>query len=147
VSTVATKQQANVFDIIEKKAKSTMTDEAPTTEAPKVEEPKTEEPKAEEPKKEEETKPEQPKEEPKPADPKETHYKGVDWDNLPKEVQEAATALGFDKDTWAAGDGKASSDEKDWEDLTDDEKKAAEVLGYDQSKWDKPPARKFFFCC
>ncbi|CAB9510561.1 expressed unknown protein [Seminavis robusta] len=75
-------------------------------------------------------------------DGKATHYEDYDWDELPKDAQDAATALGYDKDMWD-NDGKPPSDDKDWEELTNDERKAAETLGYTEENWDEGGG----FCC
>eukprot|EP00542_Grammatophora_oceanica_P020026 CAMPEP_0194026990 /NCGR_PEP_ID=MMETSP0009_2-20130614/1231_1 /TAXON_ID=210454 /ORGANISM="Grammatophora oceanica, Strain CCMP 410" /LENGTH=67 /DNA_ID=CAMNT_0038665909 /DNA_START=85 /DNA_END=288 /DNA_ORIENTATION=+ len=62
-------------------------------------------------------------------------YDDYDWDELPKEVQAAATTLGYNKKMWDKDKDPESSD-KDWEELTSAEQSAAVVLGYDQKKWD-----------
>ena len=62
-------------------------------------------------------------------------YEDYDWDELPDNVREAATTLGYTKKIWDK-DKKPASDDKDWEDLTPEERAAAQVLGYDERTWD-----------
>lgn len=50
---------------------------------------------------------------------------------LPKEVQEAAKVLGYDKKMWD-NDKEAETEDLDWCELTPAQQKAAEVLGYNQ---------------
>jgi hypothetical protein len=54
---------------------------------------------------------------------------------LPKDIQAAATVLGYTKVLWDK-DKPSPTDEKDWEELTPEERMAAEKLGYDEKSWD-----------
>ena len=63
-------------------------------------------------------------------------FDDLDWDDLPKHIQEAATTLGYTKSIWD-NDGDSPLDDMDWEDLSTAQKQAAEVLNYNQEKWDK----------
>lgn len=54
-----------------------------------------------------------------------------DWDDLPADVQTAATTLGYTRVLWDEGVEPPSSD-KDWAELRTNERKAATLLGYDQ---------------
>eukprot|EP00539_Tryblionella_compressa_P002138 CAMPEP_0178740286 /NCGR_PEP_ID=MMETSP0744-20121128/4504_1 /TAXON_ID=913974 /ORGANISM="Nitzschia punctata, Strain CCMP561" /LENGTH=68 /DNA_ID=CAMNT_0020393039 /DNA_START=44 /DNA_END=250 /DNA_ORIENTATION=- len=62
-------------------------------------------------------------------------YDDYDWDELPKEIQDAAKVLGFTKKLW---DNDEEPDECDeyWKDLTPEQQAAAKKLGYDQKMWD-----------
>ncbi|CAB9517617.1 expressed unknown protein [Seminavis robusta] len=62
-------------------------------------------------------------------------YDDYDWDELPKEVQEAATKLGFTKQMWD-NDKEPDTEDLDWDELSSEQQKAAAVLGYDKKTWD-----------
>ena len=62
-------------------------------------------------------------------------YDDYDWEELPEEVQKAATILGYDEDKWD-NDEETEFDDYDWDELTDEQKAAAAVFGYDKEKWD-----------
>ena len=72
---------------------------------------------------------------------KKSHYEDFDWQDLPKEVQAAATVLGYDEATWNSN-GKPPSEDKDWEEMTNAERAAAERLGYNEENWSDDG-----FCC
>ena len=61
-------------------------------------------------------------------------YENLNWADLPKTVQEAATLLGFtsamwDEDTWP------SDLYVEWEELSDKQRNALHVLGYTKESW------------
>eukprot|EP00977_Amphora_coffeiformis_P015902 scaffold4786_cov198-Amphora_coffeaeformis.AAC.14 len=70
-------------------------------------------------------------------------YDDYDWDELPADIQEAATVLGYNKMIWD-NDGKAPCEDKDWEELTPAEETAAEKLGYSEETWDDGSG---WLCC
>jgi hypothetical protein len=57
------------------------------------------------------------------------------WDDLGDDEQEAATALGWDEDTWGY---HTELTQVPFADLTEDQQEAADVLGYDETSWDDP---------
>eukprot|EP00545_Synedropsis_sp_CCMP1620_P006430 CAMPEP_0119006580 /NCGR_PEP_ID=MMETSP1176-20130426/2387_1 /TAXON_ID=265551 /ORGANISM="Synedropsis recta cf, Strain CCMP1620" /LENGTH=75 /DNA_ID=CAMNT_0006958511 /DNA_START=128 /DNA_END=355 /DNA_ORIENTATION=- len=65
-----------------------------------------------------------------------TQYEDLDWKDLPDDVKEAATVLGYKKSIWN-GDGKVAADEKDWIDLSTEEQAAATKLGYNEVSWEE----------
>jgi hypothetical protein len=113
-----------------------------------AEEPKKEEPQLEEEPAVKETV-EEPAEEPveepveEPcASPTEVEFSGIDtkyldykWDDLPKDAQEAAVALGFDQDAWDNAGWPVTQD-KWWKDLTEEETAGALAMGWDETSWD-----------
>lgn len=64
-----------------------------------------------------------------------TKYETVMWDDLPKEAQEAATVLGFDKESWNT-DAWLDIQDYWWEDLSEEQAAAATALGWDKTSWD-----------
>ena len=64
------------------------------------------------------------------------------FQELPKEVQEAAKTLGYDKKMWD-NDKEAETEDMDWDELSPAQQKAAEVLGYNQ----KVGGEFLEFCC
>jgi hypothetical protein len=64
-----------------------------------------------------------------------TKYDDYDWDELPKEVQDAASVLGYNKKMWDKGK-EPDSEDLDWDELTPAQQAAAELLGYNQKTWD-----------
>jgi hypothetical protein len=63
-------------------------------------------------------------------------YDDYDWDELPKDVQDAAELLGFNKKLW--------NDDKEprecgvyWRELSPEQQAAATKLGYSQKAWDQ----------
>mgnify|MGYP005843900121 CR=1 FL=1 len=62
-------------------------------------------------------------------------YMDILWEDLPMDIQVAATTLGYDADTWNNDTWVATSD-KFWVELTQEEQESATVLGYDQETWD-----------
>ena len=58
-----------------------------------------------------------------------------DWDELPADVQEAATKLGYNKKLWDK-DKTPEICDKYWKDLTAEQQAAAEILGYSVDNWD-----------
>lgn len=63
-------------------------------------------------------------------------YDCCDWDELPKEAQKAAMALGYTESIWDS-DGKSPIENKDWDELSKAEQAAAKILGYDEDSWDE----------
>jgi len=61
-------------------------------------------------------------------------YVDTDWDDLPLEVQNAASILGFTKLVWES-DGMPDTTKKSWNELSESERAAASVLGYNMKKW------------
>eukprot|EP00980_Cylindrotheca_fusiformis_P002726 scaffold629_cov140-Cylindrotheca_fusiformis.AAC.3 len=59
----------------------------------------------------------------------------AEWVDLPTEIQEAATELGFAEDTWNKTEQPAESD-MEWDALTPSQQRAAAVLGYTKEQWD-----------
>lgn len=66
---------------------------------------------------------------------KDTKYLDYTWEKLPKDAREAATSLGYDKDSWDPP-GWPESQDKWFEELTEEERKAAITLGWDITSWD-----------
>lgn len=66
----------------------------------------------------------------------ETKYEDVMWEKMPKKVQEAATTLGYDKDSWNEDRWVPHVSDKWWDDFSDEQKEAAKTIGWDQSAWD-----------
>eukprot|EP00579_Thalassiosira_antarctica_P005086 CAMPEP_0201882402 /NCGR_PEP_ID=MMETSP0902-20130614/13798_1 /ASSEMBLY_ACC=CAM_ASM_000551 /TAXON_ID=420261 /ORGANISM="Thalassiosira antarctica, Strain CCMP982" /LENGTH=68 /DNA_ID=CAMNT_0048410907 /DNA_START=5 /DNA_END=211 /DNA_ORIENTATION=+ len=64
-----------------------------------------------------------------------TKYDDLDWKELPKDVQAAATKLGYNKKMWDKDKEPECCDE-DWEDLNEEQRQAAGVLGYTKESWD-----------
>ena len=66
---------------------------------------------------------------------KEAKYEDITWSQLPLSAHKAATAIGFDQNTW---DDKVwlPIDDKHWHDLTPTERDACETLGWDAISWD-----------
>lgn len=62
-------------------------------------------------------------------------YDDLDWNDLPKEVKEAARILGYDKLIWN-NDMPSPLDNEDWDELTPEQQDAAKALNYTQAKWD-----------
>lgn len=58
----------------------------------------------------------------------------TEWDELPEEVQKAASTLGYTEVMWESNMEPDSTD-KLWDALTEAERNAAVVLGYDKKKW------------
>ena len=62
-------------------------------------------------------------------------YDDYDWAELPREVQEAATALGYNEGLWNSG-GTAETEDFWWGELTVEQQQAAVLLGYREFSWD-----------
>ena len=60
------------------------------------------------------------------------------WVDLPQDVRDAYTALGYTEQSWNEGDSVESED-SDWTELTPEQQKAATFLGYNQALWDNAP--------
>mmetsp|Transcript_9078 Transcript_9078/g.13243 ORF Transcript_9078/g.13243 Transcript_9078/m.13243 type:complete len:793 (-) Transcript_9078:404-2782(-) len=56
------------------------------------------------------------------------------WDDLPQEIRDAATTLGYTKKMWNK-DKEPPSCDLDWYLLTEEERQAATVMGYNEEKW------------
>jgi len=63
-------------------------------------------------------------------------YDDYDWDELPADIQAAATTLGYTKELWDSDKDSEISKEYDWDDLDADQQKAAATMGYDKASWD-----------
>jgi hypothetical protein len=64
--------------------------------------------------------------------------KNSDWRELPSEIIETLSIIGFDEDSWD-NDGERSN-EKHWRELSDIEKKAALKLGFTEEVWNSEDA-------
>lgn len=62
-------------------------------------------------------------------------YDNDDWDELPKDIQEAAKLLGFTKTLWN-NDKEPDECDEYWRKLSTAQQEAATKLGYDQKQWD-----------
>ena len=62
-------------------------------------------------------------------------YEDYDWDELPKEVQDAAKTIGYNKKLWDKNK-PAATDDYDWSELSPAQQEAAKVLGYTEQTWD-----------
>ncbi|KAL3942714.1 MAG: hypothetical protein SGBAC_003159 [Bacillariaceae sp.] len=62
-------------------------------------------------------------------------YEECAWEDLPFNVQEAATRLGYTEQIWSQ-ENSEDPNKKYWEELDQEEKVAAKVLGYDEVHWD-----------
>ncbi|CAJ1936698.1 unnamed protein product [Cylindrotheca closterium] len=61
-------------------------------------------------------------------------YEDIAWTELPSEIREAASRLGYTEDMWdESKEPKIST--KYWAELDSKEKEAATVLGYDETQW------------
>ena len=63
------------------------------------------------------------------------YYEEYDWEELPPDVQDAASILGYDEELWD-NDGLAWSEDYWWRELTPEAQAAAALLGYDEESWD-----------
>ena len=63
-------------------------------------------------------------------------YDDFDWEELPDDVKNAATVLGYNEKKWD-NDEKVEVDKYDWNELTAEQQQAAAVLGYTQKLWDE----------
>ena len=63
-------------------------------------------------------------------------YDNYGWDELPLEIQEAATTLGYSQNMWDLGIGVAFSEALFWDELSPEEQAAAALLGYSKQSWD-----------
>lgn len=59
-----------------------------------------------------------------------------DWDELPDEIRNAASILGYDQNIWDTDDEPSDCDEW-WKDLTPEQQKAASKLGYNEKSWNR----------
>lgn len=57
-----------------------------------------------------------------------------DFEDMPKEVQNAVLTFGFTQETWDEG-ARVPDFNQDWPDLTDKQRDAAKVLGYTEEIW------------
>lgn len=62
-------------------------------------------------------------------------YDDYDWEELPKEIQEAAKLLGYTEKLWDE-DKEPKECDVWWRKLSKEQQEAAKKLGYDQKKWD-----------
>ena len=62
-------------------------------------------------------------------------YEDYDWAELPPEVQQAATTLGYSERLWNFG-GVAETEDFWWRELSLEQQQAAAVLGYGEYSWD-----------
>jgi len=63
------------------------------------------------------------------------YFKNLWWNQLPLEVQQAATTLGYTEETWNA-DQDPLFFNLFWDQLTGEEQEAASTMGYTQTTWD-----------
>ena len=68
-------------------------------------------------------------------------YDDFDWAELPADVQEAATVLGYDENIWDIG-LPAATDDLAWEELSPEQQAAAALFGYNEEIWDEEERRK-----
>jgi len=61
-------------------------------------------------------------------------YEESSWSDLPDHVQKAATAAGFDEDTWNEDEWPENL-HKSWGDLSEKDRNAMMVLGWHEGKW------------
>jgi hypothetical protein len=79
---------------------------------------------------------------PAPPGPQVSHsYKGVEWSNLPSEVQQAAKKLSYTGRMWET-DKHPLLCYKNWQELTTEQQDAAKALGYNEGKWDEDVASR-----
>ena len=69
-------------------------------------------------------------------------YDNYGWDELPLEIQEAATTLGYSQNMWDLGVGVAFSEALFWDELSPEEQAAAALLGYSKQSWDNADAEE-----
>ena len=69
-------------------------------------------------------------------------YDNYGWDELPLEIQEAATTLGYSQNMWDLGVGVAFSEALFWDELSPEEQAAAALLGYSKQSWDNDDAEE-----
>ena len=69
-------------------------------------------------------------------------YDNYGWDELPLEIQEAATTLGYSQNMWDLGIGVAFSEALFWDELSPEEQAAAALLGYSKQSWDNADAEE-----
>ena len=69
-------------------------------------------------------------------------YDNYGWDELPLEIQEAATTLGYSQNIWDLGIGVAFSEALFWDELSPEEQAAAALLGYSKQSWDNADAEE-----
>lgn len=62
-------------------------------------------------------------------------YEDYDWEELPREVQDAAKLLGYSKRKWN-NSIPTRFDDYDWKELTSAQRDAALILGYNEARWD-----------
>jgi hypothetical protein len=63
-------------------------------------------------------------------------YDSLNWNQLPKNIQNAMSTLGYDKQMWDDSNVRPASFQKYWDDLTEDEKTAANEIGCKKEYWD-----------
>jgi len=63
------------------------------------------------------------------------NYDDYDWDELPEDAKDAATALGYTQALWD-GDKTPDACDESWADLTSAQQEAAAILGYTEATWD-----------
>jgi len=68
-------------------------------------------------------------------------YNGVEWEDLPLNIQQAAKTLGYTGRMWDT-DKDPLLCYKKWKELTTEQQIAAKDLGYDQGKWDRDVANR-----
>jgi len=64
-------------------------------------------------------------------------YDNEDWEDLPKEIQEAATMMGYNQKNWDEDTYTSPPELKNkyWNELPATMKAAATKLGYDEESW------------
>ncbi|CAJ1949759.1 unnamed protein product [Cylindrotheca closterium] len=68
-------------------------------------------------------------------------YQGIDWGELPHNVQAAAKTLGYTGRMWET-DSTPLVFHKNWKDLISEQQSAAKELGYDEAKWDSDAEKR-----
>jgi len=63
-------------------------------------------------------------------------WEQYDWDELPEEVQQAYTTLGWTEELWKSNESPESTVASFWDELTPEQQQAVDVLGYSQGMWD-----------
>ena len=64
------------------------------------------------------------------------NYEDNDWVQLPQQVMNAVSSLGWNQQMWDSDEWPESIKHKHWDQLSPDQQKALHVLGYYRSKWD-----------
>ena len=63
-----------------------------------------------------------------------TQYYSEAWNNLPQEIQDAFTVMGYTENLWDFG-GAVSTNDLDWTELTAEQQEAALFIGFTEEQW------------